>query len=97
MSTGARFDVDLASLDETTLRLAAAARAVDDLRAHPGVLRGRAADTGDAGLAAAVVDLATSWQWGLELLSGEVRRWAALLQTAADTYRSADRVRGEAR
>jgi hypothetical protein len=88
----ARFDVDPRSLDDTALRLAAATRAIDDLRRHPGVLRGRAADTGDSELAAAVVHLASAWGWGLETLGAEARRWSALLQSVASTYRQADRL-----
>ena len=88
---GLRFDADLASLDQTRERLASAARAVDDLRHHPGVLRGRAADAGDEGLTDALVELASAWGWGLEVLAGEMRRWGALVGTALDTYDRADR------
>jgi hypothetical protein len=90
MRAGPRFGADLGSLDETALRLTAAARAVDDLRDHPGVLRGRALDLADDELATAVVDLAIAWDWGLQGLAAETRRWAALVTCAADAYRQAD-------
>lgn len=83
--------VDLASLDALRASLRDAARGIDDLREHPGVVRARAADTGDARLAAAAVDVATAWEWGLELLGGELRRWDALLDVAASVYQGSDR------
>lgn len=91
MSEGIRFDVDPASLEQTGLTLTAAARAVDELRGHPGVLRGRAADAGDPALAQAIIDLASTWGWGLERLADEARRWGTLLQTAGSLYTQADR------
>jgi hypothetical protein len=92
VSDGVRFEVDPTSLQQTALSLVAAARAVDDLREHPGGLRGRAADAGDAQLADALVGLGSAWGWGLEVLAGEVRRWGALLQAAGGLYDRADRV-----
>ncbi|HEX3005952.1 MAG TPA: hypothetical protein VHO27_17200 [Angustibacter sp.] len=87
---GAVISVDLASLEALRGSLREAARGIEALREHPGVVRARAADTGDPGLAAAAVDVATSWEWGLELLGGELRRWDALLGVAASAYQDSD-------
>ncbi|MGN6612021.1 MAG: hypothetical protein ACTHLJ_09615 [Angustibacter sp.] len=87
---GAVISVDLASLDALRASLREAARGIDDLREHPGAVRARAADTGDPRLAQAVVDVATAWGWGLELLGGELRRWEALLNVAVSAYQRSD-------
>lgn len=88
---GAVVAVDLACLDELRGRLRAAAAGIEALREHPGAVRARAADTGDPRLATAVVDVATAWGWGLEVLGGELRRWDALLGLAASAYQVSDR------
>lgn len=86
-----RITVDLASLEALRGSFRGAAAGIEELREHPGALRARAADTGDGGLAHAVVDLAAAWDWGLELLGGELRRWDALLAVTAAVYQDADR------
>ncbi|KQX68583.1 hypothetical protein [Angustibacter sp. Root456] len=88
---GAVISVDLTSLDALRGSLREAAHGIQALREHPDVVRARAADTGDPGLAAAALDVATAWAWGLELLSGELRRWDALLGVAASAYLDSDR------
>jgi hypothetical protein len=89
--TGVRFGATPAALDGTAGVIAAAALAIAELRDHPGVLRGRAADAGDDEVRAALVSFASAWDWGLELVQHETDRWADLLRAVADTYRSLER------
>ncbi len=88
---GARFDVDLAALQLAAEEVSRAAAAARSLRAHPGVLAGRAADAGDEELREALVALGTRWDWGWGVVGGEADRWAALLDAAAQTYAAVER------
>ncbi|GAA4355741.1 hypothetical protein [Angustibacter luteus] len=83
---GASFSVVPAVLEAEASRLEAAAHAVRDLREHPGVLRGRALDSGDDELAAALVGFASAWQDGLDRVASQATRWALVMRTARDTY-----------
>jgi len=69
-------------------------RAVDRGRRlldHPGVVRGRAADTGDDLLRDAVVAFADRWEWGLHALVDDAASLARDISAAARLYEQVER------
>ncbi len=92
----ARFEVDPGRLREAAERLGravAAARAVVD---HPGVVRGRAQDSGCEQLRDAAARFARRWDHGLTLLASDLGCTRDVLVLVADTYESADGVASRA-
>lgn len=87
-----RFTVDperLRAAAERLGRAATAARAVVD---HPGVVRGRAQDSGCEQLRDAAARFAQRWEHGLTLLADDLGRTEDVLRLVADTYTAAEDV-----
>jgi hypothetical protein len=85
------FSVVADELESNAERMERAALAVRDLRGHPGVLRGRAADCGDDELAAALVGFAGAWDEGLADVAAQATRWQVLLRATVGGYLAAER------
>lgn len=87
----ASYQVRTSALDDVCAGLE---RAVDQCRRlleHPGVIRGRAADSGDDELRNAASLLADRWEWGLQVLVDEATTLFHDLRSAADLYDEVER------
>jgi hypothetical protein len=88
---GSAFGVDLDELRSLVERVEAAAEAARAVDEHPGVVRGRAQDSGSTELRDAAVELADRWHEALRRLTGDGERLAAVLRMVLETYAEADR------
>lgn len=88
----AQYGVRTAQLRDVAETLAAAAEALRGVVEHPGIVRGRAQDSGDDGVRDAAERLADRWEHAMQLMAAESQRLVDVLRLAADTYDEADAV-----
>lgn len=88
----AEIGVRTSELRATAGRLQQAVRAARAVVEHPGVVRGRAQDSGSLELREAAVELAARWQYALGLMVTDIARTADALLQAAETYDQAESI-----